>query len=113
MASTPEIYGARLANSSFGAEAPGGSWDEGFVQTSELEHAVENERIRDDQGRFIGGCKYGPSNGFTFTYVSKNATNTDFGRVTSDTEPRVLLHTAFGGTRILEMPYGEDLPRIC
>ena len=25
----------------------------------------------------------------------------------------VLLETLFGGTRILEMPYGEDLPRIC
>lgn len=94
MASTPEIYGARLTNASFGAEAPGGSWDEGFVQTSELEHSVENERIRDDQGRFIGGAKYGPSNGFTFTYISKNATNTDFARVTSDT----VLVVAVNGT---------------
>jgi len=35
------------------------------------------------------------------------------GRVNRAREPRVLLHTAFGGTRTLEMPYGEDLPRIC
>ncbi len=27
--------------------------------------------------------------------------------------PRVLLRTAFGGTRILDMPVGEQLPRIC
>jgi len=27
--------------------------------------------------------------------------------------PRVILHTRIGGERILEMPYGEDLPRIC
>ncbi|MCX5648314.1 MAG: hydrogenase expression/formation protein HypE [Planctomycetota bacterium] len=27
--------------------------------------------------------------------------------------PRVTLRTAIGGERILEMPYGEDLPRIC
>jgi len=85
MASSPVIYGARLTNASFGAEKPAGTWDEGYVQTSELEHAVENERIRDDQGRFIGGAKYGPSNGFTFTYISKNATNSDFGRVTANT----------------------------
>jgi hydrogenase maturation factor len=27
--------------------------------------------------------------------------------------PRVILRTAIGGERILEMPYGEELPRIC
>ena len=27
--------------------------------------------------------------------------------------PRVVLHTRVGGERVLEMPYGEDLPRIC
>ncbi|MBM4017205.1 MAG: hydrogenase expression/formation protein HypE [Planctomycetes bacterium] len=27
--------------------------------------------------------------------------------------PRVTLRTTIGGERILEMPYGEDLPRIC
>jgi hydrogenase expression/formation protein HypE len=27
--------------------------------------------------------------------------------------PRVILRTRIGGERILEMPYGEDLPRIC
>jgi len=27
--------------------------------------------------------------------------------------PRVILRTAIGGERFLEMPYGEDLPRIC
>ena len=27
--------------------------------------------------------------------------------------PRVTLRTAIGGERVLEMPYGEDLPRIC
>jgi hydrogenase expression/formation protein HypE len=27
--------------------------------------------------------------------------------------PRVTLRTTIGGRRVLEMPYGEDLPRIC
>jgi len=27
--------------------------------------------------------------------------------------PRVTLRTAIGGERVLEMPYGEDMPRIC
>jgi hydrogenase expression/formation protein HypE len=27
--------------------------------------------------------------------------------------PRVTLRTRIGGDRVLEMPYGEDLPRIC
>jgi hydrogenase expression/formation protein HypE len=27
--------------------------------------------------------------------------------------PRVILRTLIGGERVLEMPYGEDLPRIC
>jgi len=27
--------------------------------------------------------------------------------------PRVTLRTRIGGERVLEMPYGEDLPRIC
>jgi hydrogenase expression/formation protein HypE len=27
--------------------------------------------------------------------------------------PRVTLRTAIGGERVLELPYGEDLPRIC
>jgi hydrogenase expression/formation protein HypE len=27
--------------------------------------------------------------------------------------PRVTLRTSIGGERVLEMPYGEDLPRIC
>jgi hydrogenase expression/formation protein HypE len=27
--------------------------------------------------------------------------------------PRVVLRTTIGGERVLEMPYGEDLPRIC
>ena len=31
----------------------------------------------------------------------------------SDRGPRVLLHTAFGSTRILDMLVGEQLPRIC
>lgn len=32
---------------------------------------------------------------------------------TPQAERRVILRTRYGGTRILEMPYGEDLPRIC
>jgi hydrogenase expression/formation protein HypE len=35
------------------------------------------------------------------------------GHVTNVAEPRVRLRTAFGGSRVLEMPYGEDVPRIC
>jgi len=27
--------------------------------------------------------------------------------------PRVTLRTRIGGERVLELPYGEDLPRIC
>ncbi len=35
------------------------------------------------------------------------------GRVTRGGEPRVLLRTAFGPTRLLDMLPGEQLPRIC
>jgi hydrogenase expression/formation protein HypE len=35
------------------------------------------------------------------------------GRVESDPENRVLLETGIGGTRIVDMPAGELLPRIC
>ena len=27
--------------------------------------------------------------------------------------PRFTLRTTIGGERVLELPYGEDLPRIC
>ena len=35
------------------------------------------------------------------------------GRVVSKRRPEVVLRTAIGGTRIVDMPYGELLPRIC
>jgi hydrogenase expression/formation protein HypE len=35
------------------------------------------------------------------------------GRVTSDHPGRVVLRTAVGGHRILELPFAEPLPRIC
>lgn len=35
------------------------------------------------------------------------------GRVESDPEERVLMETGIGGTRIVDMPAGELLPRIC
>lgn len=35
------------------------------------------------------------------------------GRVESDPEERVLMETGIGGTRIIDMPAGELLPRIC
>jgi len=35
------------------------------------------------------------------------------GRVTEEGEGIVLLHTKVGGKRIIDMPYGEQLPRIC
>ncbi|MDD5679461.1 MAG: hydrogenase expression/formation protein HypE [Kiritimatiellae bacterium] len=35
------------------------------------------------------------------------------GTVTAETAGMVLLETAFGGERIVEVPLGEDLPRIC
>lgn len=35
------------------------------------------------------------------------------GRVTEKGEGVVLLHTKIGGKRIVDMPYGEQLPRIC
>lgn len=35
------------------------------------------------------------------------------GRVTADHGGRVVLRTPIGGRRILELPFGESLPRIC
>jgi hydrogenase expression/formation protein HypE len=35
------------------------------------------------------------------------------GRVVEDPPGLVLLHTAFGGTRIVDMLVGDPLPRIC
>lgn len=35
------------------------------------------------------------------------------GRVLADSEPRVLLKSRIGANRILDMPSGEQLPRIC
>jgi hydrogenase expression/formation protein HypE len=35
------------------------------------------------------------------------------GKITGERPPLVELHTAVGGARIVQRPYGEDLPRIC
>jgi len=35
------------------------------------------------------------------------------GEVTSRPAGRVVMRTPIGGERIVEMPTGEDLPRIC
>ncbi|OKI67422.1 hydrogenase expression/formation protein HypE [Micromonospora sp. CB01531] len=35
------------------------------------------------------------------------------GRITADPPGMVLLHTAFGGTRVVDMLVGDPLPRIC
>ncbi len=35
------------------------------------------------------------------------------GTVTEKRGAPVFMHTAFGGERIVDMPYGEELPRIC
>lgn len=35
------------------------------------------------------------------------------GRVCDETPPLVEMQTALGGRRVLDRPYGEDLPRIC
>jgi hydrogenase expression/formation protein HypE len=35
------------------------------------------------------------------------------GRVTADHPGTVLLRTPIGGDRILDLPFGEALPRIC
>lgn len=35
------------------------------------------------------------------------------GRVCEETPPLIELRTALGGRRVLERPYGEELPRIC
>jgi hydrogenase expression/formation protein HypE len=35
------------------------------------------------------------------------------GRVTARRSVAACLKTRFGGERVVEMPYGEDLPRIC
>jgi hydrogenase expression/formation protein HypE len=38
---------------------------------------------------------------------------TMIGRVSERAEDRVLMHTLFGGTRIVDMLIGDQLPRIC
>jgi hydrogenase expression/formation protein HypE len=35
------------------------------------------------------------------------------GRVSARGEGRVVLETRSGGRRLVELPYGEELPRIC
>jgi hydrogenase expression/formation protein HypE len=35
------------------------------------------------------------------------------GRVTADHPGFVVLRTPIGGERILDLPFGESLPRIC
>jgi hydrogenase expression/formation protein HypE len=35
------------------------------------------------------------------------------GRVTAERSGRVVMHTVFGGRRIVDMLVGEQLPRIC
>jgi hydrogenase expression/formation protein HypE len=35
------------------------------------------------------------------------------GTVTAETKPRVILHSRIGGRRVLDLPSGEQLPRIC
>lgn len=35
------------------------------------------------------------------------------GKVTEGNHPEVLIHTAVGGTRVVDLPAGELLPRIC
>lgn len=35
------------------------------------------------------------------------------GEVTSEWLGHVIMETEIGGTRIVETPYGEQLPRIC
>jgi len=43
--------------------------------------------------------------------VSENATI--IGRVTEKSAPRVTIRSAISASRILDMPSGEQLPRIC
>jgi Ni,Fe-hydrogenase I small subunit len=38
---------------------------------------------------------------------------TGYGRVTAERARRVVMHTVFGGRRIVDMLVGEQLPRIC
>ncbi|MFQ6048265.1 MAG: AIR synthase-related protein, partial [Phycisphaerae bacterium] len=35
------------------------------------------------------------------------------GRITDAQPPMAQLRTAIGGRRVVQMPYGEQLPRIC
>jgi hydrogenase expression/formation protein HypE len=35
------------------------------------------------------------------------------GRITNGADPRVLMRTLLGGTRIVDMLVGDPLPRIC
>ncbi len=51
----------------------------------------------------LRGCEYG----------TEAAIIGDVAAVTPGKDPRVLLRTAFGSTRILDMLVGEQLPRIC
>ena len=79
--STPAIYGATLNNVQFGAT----SYDQGLVQTSEIDHATENEQIRDNEGRWVGGAKYGPNKRLNITYISNAASPGDIEKVTNTT----------------------------
>ena len=45
------------------------------------------------------------------TWVGRDAAC--IGRVTADHPGIVLLRTPIGGDRILDLPFGEALPRIC
>ena len=75
--STPKIYGATLSNVVFGVR----TFDEGIVQTEEIEKRVEDEKIIGIDGSKIGGAKYGPDEELNITYISNKATPTDFDLV--------------------------------
>ena len=72
--STPKIYGATLSNVAFGVR----TFDEGIVQTEEIEKRVEDEKIIGPEGEKLGGAKYGPDEELNITYISNKETPTAF-----------------------------------
>ena len=61
---------------------------------------------RTPQGRFLGALAKRSA-------VNLGVAAARIGTVEGDPPGLVLLHTAFGGTRIVDMLVGDPLPRIC
>lgn len=74
------IYGATLQNVQFGTR----TFDQGIVQSEDIEKRVEDEQIIGTQGEKLGGAKYGPDEELSITYISNVATPDDFDLIGSN-----------------------------